>query len=140
MPRTTGSAQETADLAQEIAHRVAHGVIGLYGELGAGKTQFVKGFCAARGIPPETVTSPTFKIVNEYNGSEGPIYHIDAYRVGSPDEFYELGYEEYFFGAGICLIEWPERVEELLPENALRIKFEHVTGDTRRIYQLQAAD
>ena len=107
-------------------------VIALYGELGAGKTQFVKGFCAAVGIPPERVTSPTFTIANEYHGTY-PVYHLDAYRISSLDELFEFGYEEYFFGDGVCLIEWADRVEDLLPEDALRLEFEHADGNRRRI-------
>lgn len=130
-PVTTRGPEETMALAGRIAAAVEPPqVIGLYGDLGAGKTQFVKGFCRALGISPERVTSPTFTIVNEYAG-DYPIYHIDAYRIGSPDEFYEFGYEQYFFGDGICLIEWAERVEDLLPDDTLRLRFEHAGEDSR---------
>lgn len=123
-------------LAGKIAGKVdPPAVIGLYGELGSGKTQFVKGFCRAVGIAPERVTSPTYTIANEYRG-EYPVYHLDAYRVASLDELYEFGYEEYFYGDGVCLIEWANRVEELLPDDALRLSFEHVDDDRRRISDL----
>ena len=86
-------------------------------------------------MAPEAVSSPTFTIVNEYDGAL-PVYHIDAYRIERPDEFFELGYETYVFGDGLCVIEWPERVEALIPDHALRLRLEHGGGDTRRIEAL----
>jgi tRNA threonylcarbamoyladenosine biosynthesis protein TsaE len=133
LPVITDGPEETMALAGTIAERIEPPlVIGLYGDLGAGKTQFVKGFCAGVGIAPERVTSPTFTIANEYQGRY-PIYHLDAYRIGDLDELYEFGYEKYFFGEGVCLIEWADRVEQLVPEDALRLLFEHVDRDQRRI-------
>ena len=133
LPITTHGPEETMALAGRIAEVIEPPqVIGLYGDLGSGKTQFVKGFCRALDISPARVTSPTFTIVNEYAGNY-PVYHIDAYRIGSVEEFYEFGYEQYFFGDGICLIEWAERVEELLPEGAVGLQFEHQGGDRRGI-------
>lgn len=133
LPRTTSSPDETLELARLIAEAVEPPlVIGLYGDLGSGKTQFVKGFCGAVGIPMERVTSPTYTIANEYHGSV-TVYHLDAYRIGDIDELYEFGYERYFYEGGICLVEWADRVEDLLPEHTLRLKFEHLGDSKRRI-------
>ena len=84
-----------------------------------GKTVLAKGFAAGLGIT-EPVTSPTFTIVHEYEGRL-PLYHFDVYRIGDPDEMYDIGFDEYLYGEGVCLIEWPERVEELLPDTAVKI-------------------
>jgi tRNA threonylcarbamoyladenosine biosynthesis protein TsaE len=87
-----------------------------------GKTVFTKGFALGLGID-EHITSPTFTIVNEYKG-KFPFYHFDVYRIGDPDEMYDIGYEEYFFGDGVCLVEWAELIEELIPETAIHITIE----------------
>ena len=134
LPVETASAEETQALGGRLAALLAPGtVVALYGDLGAGKTQLVKGICAACGIPPETVHSPTFTLVHEYEGRAFPLYHIDAYRIRHADEFFELGYETYFFGDGLCLVEWPERVEELLPPGTVRLRLTHLGADRRRI-------
>lgn len=93
----------------------------LDGDLGAGKTVFAKGFAAGLGID-EPVTSPTFTIVKEYRCGRIPLYHFDVYRIADPDEMYALGYEDYFFGDGVCLIEWSELIEELIPASAMHIR------------------
>lgn len=94
----------------------------LDGDLGVGKTVFAKGVAAGLGID-EPVVSPTFTIVHEYEGRL-PLYHFDVYRIADPDEMYEIGFDEYLYGDGVCLIEWPSQVEELLPEEAVRITIE----------------
>jgi tRNA threonylcarbamoyladenosine biosynthesis protein TsaE len=117
--RTT-SEQETRKAARAMASRLQRGdVVALYGDLGAGKTQFVKGLCEALQVR-DVVTSPTFVILNRYTGLENGnteilIFHFDLYRVETAEEIYDLGYEEFFFGNGICVIEWAERLETLLP-------------------------
>ncbi len=121
------------------AHLEAGDVVALYGDLGAGKTHLVKGIARALGVPPETVSSPTFTIVHEYDGAV-PIYHMDAYRIERLDELYELGYEEYFYGEGICLVEWPARVEALLPDDAIRLRLTHLGGDRRRIESVREGE
>ena len=111
LPRTTKSPEETMKLGERLAGLFRPGdIVGLYGDLGAGKTHLVKGIAAALGIPEAGVTSPTFTLMNEYAGPSFEVYHFDAYRIKSTDEFYELGFEDYFFGDGLCLIEWPEKV------------------------------
>lgn len=94
----------------------------LKGDLGVGKTVFTKGFAEGLGIT-DYITSPTFTIVNEYKGRL-PFYHFDVYRIGDPDEMYDIGYEEYFYGDGVCLIEWAELIEELLPDDVCWIIIE----------------
>lgn len=136
LPATTTSPEETTALGHQLAAHLHPGdIVALYGDLGAGKTHLVKGICAACGIPEAAVTSPTFTIVNEYPGERFPLYHFDAYRIERVEEFFELGYEEYFFGDGVCLIEWPERVEPLLPEETIRLRLEHLGATERRIVE-----
>lgn len=97
-------------------------VYAFYGEMGAGKTTFIKAICKALGVV-ETVTSPTFSIVNEYNKSDGqPIYHFDFYRIKNIEEAYDFGYEDYFYSGHLCFIEWPELVECLLPETVVNVQ------------------
>jgi tRNA threonylcarbamoyladenosine biosynthesis protein TsaE len=90
------------------------------GEMGAGKTTFIKVLCEELGVN-ETVSSPTFSIVNEYEGSSGIIYHFDFYRIKNLQEAYDIGYEEYFYSGNKCLIEWPERIAELLPDQYIKV-------------------
>lgn len=92
----------------------------LIGELGVGKTIFTQGFAAGLGIT-EVVNSPTFTIIQEYKDGRLPFYHFDVYRIEEAEEMYELGYEDYFYGNGVCLIEWANRIEELLPEDYKKI-------------------
>ena len=136
-PVVSRSEEETRRLGALLARRLRPGdVVALYGTLGAGKTQFVKGICEALGIPAGRVTSPTFTLVNEYAG-EFPVYHFDAYRVAQVSELFELGYEAYFYGDGICLVEWPERIEALLPAGVIRIRFTHLAEREREIVLLE---
>ena len=134
LPAETAGPEETEALGTVLVATLRPGdVVALYGELGSGKTHFVKGACAALGIPPEAVSSPTFAIVQEYPQADVPIFHIDAYRIETLDAFYELGYEDFFYSEGICFVEWPERVEALLPEHTLRLRLTHLGGSRRRI-------
>ncbi len=138
LPAETTSPAETMALGARLAERLRPGdVVALYGDLGAGKTHLAKGLCAALGVPEADVNSPTFTIVNEYDGSAFPIYHFDAYRIRHADEFFELGFEDYFYGRGLCLVEWPERIEALLPPATLRLRLSHVDEHRRRIEQLE---
>ena len=106
------------------------------GPWGPEKTQFAKGICRYFDISESLVSSPTFTLVNEYIGNAGNIYHFDAYRIEQVSEFFELGYEDYFFGDGICLIEWPDRIEALLPNDTIRLRFTHLGGNKREIVRL----
>ncbi|MDX1531836.1 MAG: tRNA (adenosine(37)-N6)-threonylcarbamoyltransferase complex ATPase subunit type 1 TsaE [Rhodothermales bacterium] len=138
LPAETAAPAETVALGRRLAECLAPGdVVALYGDLGAGKTHLVKGVCAGLAIPPETVTSPTFTLVNEYDGAL-PVYHFDAYRVERSEELFEFGYETYFFGEGVTLVEWPERIEGLIPDHALRLRLTHLDGDRRRVEVVEA--
>lgn len=97
-------------------------IFAFYGEMGAGKTTFIKAICKALGVI-ETITSPTFSIVNEYEKSDGePMYHFDFYRIKDIEEAYDFGYEDYLYSGHLCFIEWPELVEPLLPQNVVKVK------------------
>lgn len=123
-------------LAETARHFAGHmgdrTVFAFYGDMGAGKTTFIKALCAELGVT-DTVNSPTFSIVNEYRSSTNgtPVYHFDFYRIRHIEEVYDMGYEEYFYSGAVCLIEWPELVEGLLPETAVRVRIE-VLDDGRR--------
>lgn len=119
------SAEQTAALGERIARLLFPGdVVGFFGELGSGKTRLIQGICRGLGCR-EIVSSPTFIIINEYHGRY-PIYHFDLYRIESEQEIFDLGYEEYLYGAGICLIEWAERMPTLLPEERLEIHLQNL--------------
>lgn len=97
-------------------------VFAFYGKMGAGKTTFIKAVCEELGVG-DVITSPTFAIVNEYDSETQAltIYHFDFYRIKKIEEVYDMGYEDYFYGGGLCFIEWPELIEELLPEDAVKV-------------------
>lgn len=101
--------------------------------MGAGKTTFIKSLCAAIGADPEEVNSPTFSIINEYPSPEGTIYHFDFYRVKTPQEALDFGLYDYLDSGNYCLMEWPELVSDLLPDNCQTLRIEPLTLDTRRI-------
>lgn len=125
---TTSSEFETIEIAQNIeSEKFPNMVICLNGELGSGKTMFVKGIANALGIT-EVITSPTFNIIKEYDG-ELPLYHLDVYRLDSVKD--DIGIEEYFFKGGVVVIEWAENIKEILPEERLDIKIK-VLGENKR--------
>ncbi len=106
-------------------------VFAFYGKMGAGKTTFVKALCEVLGCT-DVITSPTFAIVNEYTDGEGsPVYHFDFYRIKKLNEVYDMGYEEYFYSGALCLIEWPELIEDILPEDAVRVTIEEQADGSR---------
>ena len=120
----TNSAKETFLLGEKLGRQASAGQIyTLNGDLGVGKTVFTQGVAAGLGIA-EPVNSPTFTIIQEYEGGRLPFYHFDVYRIGDIEEIEEIGYDDYFFGEGVCLIEWAELIEELLPENIISITIE----------------
>lgn len=104
------------------------------GEMGAGKTTFIKALAKALGVT-DVVSSPTFSIVNEYEGKGRIIYHFDFYRIKDLQEAFDIGYEEYFYSEHICLIEWPEKVEELLPEHYIKIEIT-APSETERLLSI----
>lgn len=120
----TRTSEETFALGKKIGEHALPGQIyTLTGDLGVGKTVFTQGTAAGLGIF-EPICSPTFTIIQEYESGRLPFYHFDVYRIGDIEEMEEIGYDDYFFGQGICLIEWAELIEEILPENLIRIKIE----------------
>ncbi len=119
---TTESADETMALGRKLAGSIQAGdVVALFGEMGSGKTTFVRGVCSGLGVADD-VSSPTFTLINEYGGGRLPVFHFDFYRIGA-DAAWELGCEEYFSGSGVCLLEWPERASDLLPRTRLDVHF-----------------
>lgn len=129
---------DTASLAKILADRLGSGaLIALSGDLGAGKTLFTKSFAEAFGVE-ETVNSPTFTIIKEYQGTKLPLYHMDVYRI-SIEEAEELGLEEYFFADGVCIVEWANQITELLPNDylALQIKRLPDRDEQHRLIELQ---
>jgi tRNA threonylcarbamoyladenosine biosynthesis protein TsaE len=114
-------------------------IIGLEGDLGTGKTQFVKGVCSGFGVT-EVVNSPTFIIVNEYGGDccgkSLKIYHFDLYRLRMPEELGTIGFDEYLDGISVCLIEWPELAEKFLGKSIKKVRFSYGTGKNERIIEI----
>lgn len=110
-------------------------VVAFRGPMGAGKTTLIREIVARLGSR-DTVTSPTFAIVNHYAGTERPaIYHFDFYRIDKPEEAYDFGYEEYFYSGDLCLVEWPEKIEALLPADAVEVRI-RVVSPTERIFEI----
>ncbi|MBR6866683.1 MAG: tRNA (adenosine(37)-N6)-threonylcarbamoyltransferase complex ATPase subunit type 1 TsaE [Prevotella sp.] len=119
-------------------------VFAFYGSMGAGKTTFIKAICEALGVG-DVITSPTFAIVNEYTAASHPrtpapsypptptIYHFDFYRIKKLEEVYDMGYEDYFYSGALCLIEWPELIEELLPEDAVKVSIVEQEDGSRTV-------
>ena len=125
---TSHSSEETMNFASNLASKLNVGdVVVVSGDLGSGKTKFTEGFLKYFNLDDE-ISSPTFSIVNEYKKDDLNIYHFDVYRLEDVDEFYAIGGEEYF-SSGICIIEWGEIIEEALPKNCIRIKFEKDLSD-----------
>lgn len=115
------SAEETYALGKKLGEEAKPGAVYcLSGDLGVGKTVFTKGFAVGLGVT-DTVNSPTFTIVQVYQGRM-PFYHFDVYRIEEPEEMEEIGYEDYFYGEGACMIEWAELIEELIPADAIKVR------------------
>lgn len=120
----SNSPKETYELGYQMAQKASAGeVYCLVGDLGVGKTVFTQGFAAGLGIT-EPVNSPTFTILQIYEDGRCPFYHFDTYRIGDVEEMDEIGYEDYFYGQGICLIEWPQKISEILPEQSVFLTIE----------------
>lgn len=117
----TRSAKETYEFARSIGEGAKAGeVYCLIGDLGTGKTVFAQGFAAGVGVT-DTVNSPTFTIVQVYEDGRIPFYHFDVYRIGDPEEMFEVGYDEYVSGDGVCLIEWADMIEDILPKTYIKV-------------------
>ena len=109
-----------------------HRVFAFYGSMGAGKTTFVKAICEELGVE-DVITSPTFAIINEYSGRDGVIYHFDFYRIKKLEEVYDMGYEDYFYSGALCFIEWPELIEDVLPEDAVKVRITENADGSRSV-------
>ncbi|WP_025880396.1 tRNA (adenosine(37)-N6)-threonylcarbamoyltransferase complex ATPase subunit type 1 TsaE [Segatella baroniae] len=108
-------------------------VFAFYGHMGAGKTTFIKALCVAMGVE-DVITSPTFSLVNDYTDRNGnSIYHFDFYRIKKLEEVYDMGYEDYFYSGSLCLMEWPELIEELLPEDAVKVTITEQADGSRQV-------
>ena len=127
--------EELCAVAKMILEKYNSKIFLFYGEMGVGKTSFIKKFCKELGVS-DVVSSPTFSIVNQYsNLNDEIIYHFDFYRTEKQDELFDIGYEEYLFSSCYCFIEWPEKLEDMLPTNYLKIKMK--LDDNNRIINIQ---
>ena len=128
----TNSAQQTEQLGEKLGQILMPGTVLAYtGDLGAGKTAFTRGL--ARGLEiPERITSPTFTIVNEYEGGRLPLFHFDMYRLGSSDELFDIGWEDYLVRGGVCAVEWSENVDDVLDSDTIRVDIRRGESDDQR--------
>ena len=119
------SLAEISDVAKEFISQMGdHKVFAFYGSMGAGKTTFIKAICEELGVE-DVINSPTFAIINEYNTKNGnQIFHFDFYRINKIEEAYDFGYEDYFYSGNLCFIEWPEKIKDLIPPDAVEV---HIT-------------
>ena len=139
MEYTTCSPEETERLGAALAARLQPGdVIAYYGGLGAGKTALTRGIAAGLGIP-DRVTSPTFAIVNEYEGGRLPLFHFDMYRLNSADDLFDIGWEDYLSRGGVCAVEWSENVMDALPEDTVWVRIAR-EGDTGRSITIKGVE
>ncbi len=127
------SLDKIADAAQEFVAQMGHRrVFAFYGGMGAGKTTFIKALCQQLGVK-DAVTSPTFAIVNEYGSDIGPIYHFDFYRIKNLAEVMDLGFDDYAYSGHLCLMEWPELIEDLLPADTVSVHIEETDNGMRKV-------
>ena len=123
-----------ADAARQFVYAMGENkVFAMFGPMGVGKTTFIKAVCEVLGVQ-DTITSPTFAIVNEYRTDSGEqIFHFDFYRIRKVEEAYDMGYEDYIYSGAVCFLEWPELIEELLPDDAVRVTLTEEEDGTRTI-------
>ena len=134
------SPEETRAVGARLADKLRGGeVIAFTGDLGAGKTAFVSGMAEALGVEDQ-VTSPTFTIVNEYEGGRLPLFHFDMYRLGSADELFHIGWEDYLARNGVCAVEWSENVADAIEGDAIRVSILRGEGDNDRIIDIEGVD
>lgn len=131
---TVSGLGDLPEAAEEILDALdGRNVVAFFGTMGAGKTTLIREICEQLGSE-DVVTSPTFALVNRYNAANGrPIFHFDFYRIERPEEAFDMGYEEYFYSDGLCLVEWSERIEELLPDDVMKVEIEVVSPTKRHI-------
>lgn len=135
----SNSVEETERIASKFAADLPGGsIVAFTGDLGAGKTAFVRGMARGLGIQ-ERVTSPTFTIVNEYNDGSRPLFHFDLYRLNGADELFDIGWEDYLSRNGICAVEWSERAAELM-EDCVRVDIRRGEHDGQRVIEIKGAD
>lgn len=127
------SLDKIADAAREFVEQIGDKrVFAFYGGMGAGKTTFIKAVCEQLGVK-DAVTSPTFAIVNEYASDFGPVYHFDFYRIKNLGEVMDLGFEDYAYSGNLCLMEWPELIEDLLPDNTVNVHIAETSNGMRTV-------
>lgn len=132
--------KETKEFGLLLADKLVSGsVVALIGDLGTGKTALTKYIAEGLGIK-EVITSPTFTIVQEYHDGRLPLYHFDVYRINDVEEMYEIGYEEYFFGNGVCIVEWADLITEIIPEDAIVINIAYGQNEGERIYEIKGLE
>ena len=137
MEFVTNSKLETEELGARLAARLEPGaVVAFTGDLGAGKTAFTRGLARGLGIP-DRVTSPTFTIVNEYEGGRLPLFHFDMYRLASSEELFDIGWEDYLVRGGVCAVEWSENVSDALEEDVISVEICRGEADSRRIIHIE---
>ena len=140
MERYSASEQDTEALGRALVQRLQPGaVVAFTGDLGAGKTAFTRGLARGLGIP-DRVTSPTFTIVNEYEGGRLPLFHFDMYRLGSSDELFDIGWEDYLARGGVCAVEWSEQVSGALPEDAVWVDIARGDNENDRIITITGGE
>ena len=140
MQTITHSPDQTRALGRKLAQALQGGtVVAVPGDLGAGKTAFVSGMAEGLGIE-ERVTSPTFTIVNEYEGGRLPLFHFDMYRLGSADELFHIGWEDYLARNGVCAVEWSENVEEALDGDTIRVDISRGQDENTRIITIEGVE
>ena len=139
MEYCSNSVAETEELGAQLAARLRPGdVVAYTGDLGAGKTAFTRGIARGLGIP-ERVTSPTFTIVNEYEGGRLPLFHFDLYRLGDPEELFDIGWEDYLARGGVCAVEWSENVAGALEDEPIRVDIRRGEHDGQRVISIRNA-